>query len=79
VLIEFVSANPNGPCTWAMAAGAALGDSLARIFRHLGYDVTTEYYINNVGNQMENLGASVMWRADVLDPTYLSDDERARV
>ncbi|MBL0058174.1 MAG: arginine--tRNA ligase [Elusimicrobia bacterium] len=77
ILIEFVSANPNGPLHVGHGRGAALGDSLARIFRHLGYDVTTEYYINNVGNQMENLGASVMWRADALDPTYLSDEERS--
>jgi arginyl-tRNA synthetase len=76
VLIEFVSANPNGPLHVGHGRGAALGDSLARIFRHLGYNVTTEYYINNVGNQMENLGASVMWRVDTLDPTYLSDEER---
>ncbi len=77
ILIEFVSANPNGPLHVGHGRGAALGDSLARIFRYLGYDVTTEYYINNVGNQMENLGASVMWRADALDPTYLSDEERS--
>ncbi|MBK8574257.1 MAG: arginine--tRNA ligase [Elusimicrobia bacterium] len=77
VLIEFVSANPNGPLHVGHGRGAALGDSLARIFRHLGYNVTTEYYINNVGNQMENLGASVMWRADVLDSTYLSEEERS--
>lgn len=76
VLIEFVSANPNGPLHVGHGRGAALGDSLAKIFRHLGYDVTTEYYINNVGNQMENLGASVMWRADSLDPTYLDNEER---
>jgi arginyl-tRNA synthetase len=76
VLIEFVSANPNGPLHVGHGRGAALGDSLARIFRHLGFDVTTEYYINNVGNQMENLGASVMWRADTLDPSYLNDGER---
>lgn len=76
LLIEFVSANPNGPLHVGHGRGAALGDSLAKIFRHLGYDVTTEYYINNVGNQMENLGASVMWRADSLDPAYLHHDER---
>jgi arginyl-tRNA synthetase len=76
ILLEFVSANPNGPLHVGHGRGAALGDSLARIFRHLGYAVTTEYYINNVGNQMENLGASVMWRTDGLDPTYLNDEER---
>ncbi len=77
ILLEFVSANPNGPLHVGHGRGAALGDSLARIFRHLGCAVTTEYYINNVGNQMENLGASVMWRTDALDPAYLSEDEKA--
>jgi len=76
VLLEFVSANPNGPLHVGHGRGAALGDSLARIFRHLGYDVTTEYYINNIGNQMENLAASVMGRVEELDPTYLDDEER---
>lgn len=77
VLIEFVSANPNGPLHVGHGRGAALGDSLARIYRHLGYEVTTEYYVNNVGNQMENLGASIMWRADALDPSYLNEQEKA--
>lgn len=76
VLIEFVSANPNGPLHVGHGRGAALGDSLARIYRHLGYEVTTEYYVNNVGNQMENLGASIMWRADALDPSYLNEQEK---
>jgi arginyl-tRNA synthetase len=77
VLIEFVSANPNGPLHVGHGRGAALGDSLARLFRHAGYDVTTEYYINNIGNQMENLGASVLWRIDGLDPSYPSAEEKA--
>ena len=77
VLIEFVSANPNGPLHVGHGRGAALGDSLSRVFRHLGYDVTTEYYVNNIGNQMENLGASVMWRMEEIDPSYLDDAERA--
>jgi arginyl-tRNA synthetase len=47
------------------------------VFRHRGYAVTTEYYVNNIGNQMENLGASVMWRVDELDPAYLTEEERA--
>lgn len=77
ILIEFVSANPNGPLHVGHGRGAALGDSLARLFRHRGYDVVTEYYINNIGNQMENLGASVMWRMGDLDPAYLSPEEQA--
>ncbi len=77
VLIEFVSANPNGPLHVGHGRGAALGDSLARIFRHLGFAVTTEYYVNNIGNQMENLGASVMGRVEELDADYLDASERA--
>ena len=77
LLIEFVSANPNGPLHVGHGRGAALGDSLARIFRHLGFAVTTEYYINDGGNQMENLGASLMWRMEELRPGFLDADEKA--
>ncbi|MCK9582791.1 MAG: arginine--tRNA ligase [Endomicrobiales bacterium] len=62
VLIEFVSANPTGPLHIGHGRGAAIGDSLARIFSHAGYNVTKEYYINDAGNQMENLGKSVQAR-----------------
>jgi len=75
ILLEFVSANPNGPLHVGHGRGAALGDSLARLLRHLGHDVTTEYYINNMGNQMENLGASLMWRCGELEPGYLDEGE----
>lgn len=59
VLIEFVSANPTGPLHVGHGRGAALGDSLARIFRYLGENVTTEFYINDAGGQIRNLGYSV--------------------
>ncbi len=62
VLIEFVSANPTGPLHVGHGRGAAVGDSLARIMRAAGYEVETEYYINNVGNQMRILGSSVYLR-----------------
>jgi arginyl-tRNA synthetase len=77
VLIEFVSANPTGPLHVGHGRGAALGDALARIFRHLGFPVTTEYYVNDVGNQMENLGASVMARCLEIDPASLDDPEKS--
>jgi arginyl-tRNA synthetase len=79
VLLEFVSANPNGPLHVGHGRGAALGDSLARILRHLGHEVVTEYYVNNMGNQMENLGASVMGRCREADPAYLDAAESAAV
>jgi len=62
VQIEFVSANPTGPLHIGHGRGAALGDSLARILAFCGFQVTTEYYINDVGTQMEILGRSVLRR-----------------
>jgi len=62
VQVEFVSANPTGPLHIGHGRGAALGDSLARILAHAGYEVTTEYYINDVGKQMDTLGRSVLYR-----------------
>lgn len=59
VLIEFVSANPTGPLHIGHGRGAALGDSLARIYRQMGYPVQTEYYVNDVGVQMQILADSV--------------------
>ena len=62
IQIEFVSANPTGPLHVGHGRGAATGDALARIFRALGYDVQKEYYVNNIGNQMQILGRSVQAR-----------------
>ena len=62
VQVEFVSANPTGPLHIGHGRGAALGDSLARILRFMGHDVTTEYYLNDAGRQMRLLGASAWAR-----------------
>lgn len=62
VQIEYVSANPTGPLHIGHGRGAALGDSLARILRFTGHEVTTEYYINDAGRQMLLLGDSVRAR-----------------
>ncbi|VAX19129.1 Arginyl-tRNA synthetase [hydrothermal vent metagenome] len=63
VLVEFVSANPTGPLHIGHGRGAVVGDTLARIMRKAGYDVHTEYYINDVGLQMDNLGRSTIARS----------------
>ncbi|MEK7721360.1 MAG: arginine--tRNA ligase, partial [Elusimicrobiota bacterium] len=60
--LEFVSANPTGPMHLASGRGAMLGDSLARIFRALGAEVFTEFYVNNAGRQVELLGLSLKAR-----------------
>jgi arginyl-tRNA synthetase len=66
VLIEFVSANPTGPLTVAHARSAAYGDSLARVLESQGYNVDREYYINDSGNQIKNLGDSVRLKIEEL-------------
>ena len=60
--VEFVSANPTGILHVGTARGAAVGDSLARIYDAAGYNVTREYYINDAGNQITNLGLSIQAR-----------------
>jgi arginyl-tRNA synthetase len=59
ILLEFVSANPTGPLHIGHARGAVYGDTLLRLARHLGYDVTAEYYVNDAGNQIDLLGLSL--------------------
>lgn len=51
VLLEFVSANPVGPMNVVNARAAAVGDTVARLMRAAGYEVGTEYYVNDAGNQ----------------------------
>ncbi|HON38965.1 MAG: arginine--tRNA ligase [Desulfomonilia bacterium] len=62
VQVEFVSANPTGPLHVGHGRGAAVGDTLARILKAAGFEVESEYYINDVGNQMNILGLSVLSR-----------------
>lgn len=59
IQIEYVSANPTGPLHVGHGRGAAVGSSLANLMKAAGYNVTREYYINDAGNQINNLAASV--------------------
>ena len=61
-LEEYVSANPTGPLHCGHARGAVWGDSCVRIMKAAGYDVTREYYINDAGAQIHNLGLSLLGR-----------------
>ena len=56
--LEFVSANPTGPLNVVSARAAAVGSTLANLLIAIGHDVTTEYYINDAGNQIKLLGES---------------------
>lgn len=59
VQVEFVSANPTGDLHLGHARGAAVGDSLCNILDKAGFEVSREYYINDAGNQINNLALSV--------------------
>lgn len=59
VQVEYVSANPTGPLHVGHGRGAAYGSALVNLLRVAGYNVQSEYYINDAGNQMNNLAASV--------------------
>ena len=62
IMVEFVSVNPTGPLHVGHGKCAAVGDSLAKILHAAGYQVSTEYYINDHGKQMDILGDSVLAR-----------------
>ena len=59
VCCEYVSANPTGTLHLGHARGAAFGDSITRLFKKCHYDITREYYINDAGNQINNLALSL--------------------
>ncbi|MFK7694860.1 arginine--tRNA ligase [Paenibacillus sp. HJGM_3] len=59
VQVEFVSANPTGSLHLGHARGAAVGDALCNVLDFAGYDVSREYYINDAGNQVDNLAKSI--------------------
>ncbi|MBU9714892.1 arginine--tRNA ligase [Evansella tamaricis] len=59
IQVEFVSANPTGTLHLGHARGAAVGDSLCNILEKAGFEVAREYYINDAGNQIDNLSKSI--------------------
>ncbi|WP_341280453.1 arginine--tRNA ligase [Paenibacillus sp. FSL H8-0537] len=59
VEMEFVSANPTGSLHLGHARGAAVGDALCNVLEYAGFEVTREYYINDAGNQVNNLAKSI--------------------
>jgi arginyl-tRNA synthetase len=62
VQVEFASVNPTGPLHVGHGRVAVIGDVLARLHQATGFNVHTEYYVNDAGNQMENLAASLYAR-----------------
>jgi arginyl-tRNA synthetase len=61
--LEYISANPTGPLHLGHTRWAALGDAMGRLLRASGAELTTEYYLNDAGTQMDNFARSVLARA----------------
>ncbi len=68
VQVEFVSANPTGPLHVGHGRGAAVGDSLCRLLAATGWDVSSEFYYNDAGAQIDNLALSVQARCYGIAP-----------
>ncbi len=62
VQVEFASVNPTGPLHVGHGRVAVIGDVLARLLNEVGYQVEREYYVNDSGKQIENLGLSIYHR-----------------
>ncbi len=85
ILLEFVSVNPTGLMHIGHARGAASGDTLARLLSQTGFDVLREYYVNDAGNQIDNLAKSLYVRylealgetAQMPDDGYHGEDIKA--
>lgn len=60
--VEYVSVNPTGDIHPGHARGAAIGDSVTRLMRMAGMEVTREYYMNDAGSQIDNMGRSLQAR-----------------
>ncbi len=74
--VEFVSANPTGPLHIGNARGAFTGDLLCRVLAAAGHKVEREYYFNDFGSQVKNIGASVVAireKCDIPDDGYHGD------
>ncbi len=62
VQVEFISANPTGPLTVGSGRNAVLGDTLASVLDAAGYQIQREFYVNDVGTQVDNLGQAMYAR-----------------
>lgn len=61
IQVEFISANPTGPLHIGNARGGPLGETLANIFEATGAQVTREYYINDIGGQIDRFSESILY------------------
>ncbi len=75
IIVEHTSANPNGPFHVGRARNPIVGDTTARVLRAAGHDVTTEYYVNDMGKQV----AILSWGLKNLKPSDVAPTDRQKV
>jgi len=66
IQVEFVSANPTGPLTLGNGRGGFIGDVLANVLSSSGFEVSREYYVNDAGRQILQLGHSVLGKEPII-------------
>ncbi len=71
VIIEHTSANPNGPLHVGRARNPIIGDTLVRIFKAAGYDVESQFYLDDMGKQV----AILAWGLNNLDSKNVPKSE----
>lgn len=74
ILVEHTSANPNGPLHVGRARNPVIGDTMARIYEKMGYQVEKQYYVNDIGRQM----AILVWGLINLEEDDLEEVERKK-
>ncbi len=75
MILEHTSANPNGPLHVGRARNPIIGDTLARVYEKIGYDVERQYLVNDIGRQM----AIFAWGSINLDEDELPESERDKI
>ncbi|MEO0237369.1 MAG: arginine--tRNA ligase [candidate division WOR-3 bacterium] len=74
VNIEFISANPTGPLVLVNLRAGVAGNMLSNVLKYTGYDVEKENYINDAGNQIYNLGASILYHISKNKPEIFPEN-----
>ena len=62
IQVEYISSNPTGPLVVGSGRNAVLGDTLANVLEAAGYTVQREFYANDVGTQVDNMGKAMYVR-----------------
>lgn len=75
IILEHTSANPNGPLHVGRARNPIIGDTLARVYKKMGYGVERQYFVNDIGRQM----AIFTWGSMNIDEDELSEPERDKI